>query len=293
MVSVAVLTLAAGRHAHLLGQVQGLIRQSRTPDTHVVVSMGDEVLRRREVPIDTGRWSTITMYLPVRSADLPLAQARNLAARTAIAAGAEVLIFLDVDCIPSPTLVEQYAKVLSDNVLAFSRRDGGYRRRPAVFAGDVAYLPAVPHGGYPMGELAALATPCMVRPSLRLGEQIRETRFELFWSLSFAMNAAEFEDSGGFCEAYVGYGGEDTDFGQVVKHQGGSLTWVGGATAYHQHHDSVIPPVQHVAAVVRNANVFYDRWGWWPMDGWLQAFAALGLAAQPDPESRWVVVEDS
>ncbi|MGB3185968.1 MAG: galactosyltransferase-related protein [Ornithinimicrobium sp.] len=293
MVCVAVLTLAAGRHAHLLGQVEGLTRQSRAPDMHIVVSMGDEMLRRREVPIDTGNWSTITQYLPVEGPDLPLAQARNLAARSAIAGGADVLIFLDVDCIPSSTLVQEYAEVVSGNRPSSSPRDENYRCSPAVFGGDIAYLPAAPEHGYPVAELAALATPSAVRPILAVGEQRREARFELFWSLSFAMNAGEFEDSGGFCEAYVGYGGEDTDFGQIVKHLGGSLTWVGGATAYHQHHNTVMPPVHHVAAVVRNANVFYDRWGWWPMDGWLQAFATRGLAAQRGPESRWIVIADA
>lgn len=24
--------------------------------------------------------------------------------------------------------------------------------------------------------------------------------------------------------------------------------------------------------------IFHDRWGWWPLEGWLTAFAELGLA---------------
>lgn len=288
---IAVLTLAAGRHAHLIGQVEGLTRQSLVPDLHVVVSMGDEALRQGDVPIRSGSWSTSTAYLPVSEQGLPLAQARNLAARSATAAGADLLIFLDVDCIPSPTLVQEYGEAVRDDRSSWRGQDEPAGSAPALFSGDIAYLPPEPESGYPVDDLAALATPSPLRPVLAAGQRQIETRFELFWSLSFAMSAADFETSGGFCEEYQGYGGEDTDFAQVVNRLGGSLTWVGGATAYHQHHDSVMPPVHHLVAVVRNANVFYDRWGWWPMDGWLQAFATRGLAARRGPEHRWAVVE--
>ncbi len=61
---------------------------------------------------------------------LPLAAARNAGARCAARAGAEVLVFLDVDCIPSAELVERYAT---------RRRLAGRRR--AAYAGAVHYLP--------------------------------------------------------------------------------------------------------------------------------------------------------
>jgi hypothetical protein len=32
-----------------------------------------------------------------------------------------------------------------------------------------------------------------------------------------------------------------------------------------------------VADIVRNGRLFRDRWGWWPMEGWISSFAALGL----------------
>ena len=46
---------------------------------------------------------------------------------------------------------------------------------------------------------------------VRVAEDLR-----LFWSLSFALDAGDWDALGGFCEDYVGYGGEDTDFGQTV-----------------------------------------------------------------------------
>ena len=32
--------------------------------------------------------------------------------------------------------------------------------------------------------------------------------------------------------------------------------------------------MHHLASIVRNANVFHDRWGWFPMEGWLAEFEA-------------------
>jgi hypothetical protein len=42
--------------------------------------------------------------------------------------------------------------------------------------------------------------------------------------------------------------------------------------------------VEHLADIVENANRFRRRWGWFPMEGWLAAFEARGLA-RPDPRS--------
>ena len=67
--------------------------------------------------------------------------------------------------------------------------------------------------------------------------------------------------------------------------------WVGGATAYHQWHPVSDPPVEHLAAIVRNANRFHELWGWFPMEGWLAAFERAGLARRDG--RGWVAVEDA
>ena len=108
----------------------------------------------------------------------------------------------------------------------------------------------------------------------------------LFWSLSFAVTAQDFVLVGGFDEDYLGYGAEDTDFGQRLARSGGQLLFVGGAGAIHQYHPSPSPPVQHVADIVANANVFADKWGWWPMQAWLEQFRDRGLARR-SLDGRW------
>jgi GT2 family glycosyltransferase len=148
-----------------------------------------------------------------------------------------------------------------------------------VLAGEVAYLPPAPQGrDYRELDLTALAPPHPARPTLAADEVRLADDLTLFWSLSFAITARAWERVGGFDEGYVGYGGEDTDFAQRLGTAGGRLVWVGGAVAFHQHHPTSSPPVQHVHDVVANANRFARRWGWWPMKGWLEAFAEQGMA---------------
>lgn len=287
---VAVLTLAHGRHDHLRGQIAGLAAGERRPDLHVVVAMGDPDVRAVAeaawAAADGPRPELSVVEVPVDADGLPLARARNLAARTARDRGAGALIFLDVDCIPGPGTVATYARELASPA---TRR----APHPAVLCGDVAYLPPVPEGrdGWVtcLDQLPQAGRHRSDRVLLPPGRRLREPDLRQFWSLSFALTADDFAACGGFCEEYVGYGGEDTDFAQVVGARGGSLTWVGGATAYHQHHEGGGPPVHHLEAVVRNAGVFADRWGWWPMEGWLEAFEERGLAA-PDETGRWRVL---
>lgn len=300
---LAVLTLAHGRHDHLRGQIAGLARGDRLPDLHVVAAMDDPAVAdvaveawaehdrapgRGEARADgRGQVRVITVPVPRHSQGLPLAAARNMAAAVATAEGADHLVFLDVDCIPGPGTVSTYGDVLA----GLPSEDAP---APAILCGDVAYLPPLPDGqqGWAdpadLDRLADVAEHRPDRVRLAPGERLAEPDLNRFWSLSFALTAPDFWAAGSFCPEFVGYGGEDTDFAQSVGARGGSLTWVGGATAYHQHHDSTSPPVDQLEAIVRNANVFEQRWGWWPMEGWLEAFRERGLAA-PDPEGRWQV----
>ena len=110
-----------------------------------------------------------------------------------------------------------------------------------------------------------------------MGERITGGDPDLFWSLSFALHRRAWLRVGGFCEEYVGYGGEDTDFGRSVVSAGLELAWTGSARAYHQHHEVEDPPVRHLDDILRNAAIFHRRWGRWPMGGWLHEFERQGL----------------
>ena len=273
---VAVVTIVRGRHAHLAGQIRGLRRQTRSPDIYVVVAIDDPAAHDVVRELTPSDWDVRTPGTPLREGRLPLSTARNLGAATAITAGAEHLVFLDVDCVPNPTLVARYGDLLTS-----SPDSGG----PLVACGDVAYEPAPSTPGASTGAGSRPrhhpARPPLPPDGIRVVDDV-----SLFWSLSFAVTAQDFALVGGFDEDYLGYGAEDTDFGQRLARSGGQLLFVGGAGAVHQYHPSPSPPVQHVADIVANANVFADKWGWWPMQAWLEQFRDRGLARR-SLDGRW------
>ena len=269
---VAVVTIAHGRHEHLARQVRSLAAGSRQVD-HVVVAMGDPALES---------WSAHGVHVVSIDADpggLPLAAARNLGARTALERGAETLVFLDVDCLAGTGLVDGY--------------DHAVTRWPdTVWSGPVTYLPP----GLSDEQLARpweLDDPHPIRPAPRPGDVVHRADPDLFWSLSFAVGRRAWLRSGGFCERYVGYGGEDTDFARQAVERGLEFGWVGDARAYHQHHETQDPPVQHLDDILRNGALYHERWGRWPMPGWLEAFEERGLVERDGAGWRKVHVEAS
>jgi GT2 family glycosyltransferase len=256
----ALITVAHGRHEHWRRQRHALAG-SPGAERHVLVALEDAGL-----PRDAADPPLHVVELEADPARLPLARARNLGAEAALARGAELLVFLDVDCIPGPGLLEGYSRAAADPAS---------RRR--LLCGPVTYLEPPGPGGYDLSGLEALDRPHPARPAPRRGEVRLGGSHELFWSLSFAVGARTWRRIGGFDEAYAGYGGEDTDFGQRARRAGVDLAWVGDARAYHQHHPVEDPPVGHLEDILRNGALFAGRWGWWPMRGWLEEFERRGL----------------
>ncbi|GAA4718110.1 glycosyltransferase family 2 protein [Nocardioides conyzicola] len=261
MSGVGVVTIAHGRHAHLRSQHLSLAVSTCRPDVYVVVAMDDPELDDR--PAHGGLAARV---LPIETAPLglPLAAARNRGIDAAFEAGCDVVIALDVDCLASPDLVADYCRLVSTSP-------------DTVWQGPVTYLPPPPAGGYSLATLADLDDPHPARPRLERGETRGDARPELFWSLSFALSGSSWRRSGGFCEEYVGYGGEDTDFGQSLRAAGIDLSWTGDARAYHQYHPVSRPPIEHLDDILRNAKIYERRWGTWPMGGWLEEFERRGL----------------
>jgi N-acetylglucosaminyl-diphospho-decaprenol L-rhamnosyltransferase len=208
------------------------------------------------------------LHAPPGEHGMRLAAGRNRGAR---AADAALLVFLDADCLPGPDLIPRYSS-------AADAHPG------ALLCGPVTYLPegVRPHH---VDALPALTAPHAARPAPPDGEIVvgGADDHRLFWSLSFAVTAPTWATLGGFHEAFEGYGGEDTDLACAAERAGVPIAWVGGAHAYHQYHPTSSPPWQHLDDILRNGRIFADRWGFWPMRGWLDAFAAAG-AIKPVPD---------
>lgn len=256
----AVITLCSmPRVAHVSRQLRAL---ADADVSRVVVWIGADA----PPALDAERVITV----PPGREGLRLAAARNAGASIALASGAELLVFLDADCVPGAELLPRY--------------QAAHLGAPdAVLCGPVTYLPPDADAS-DSAALVRLTAPHPARPAPPSG-RVRPAvveEYALFWSLSFAAGAACWKRSGGFDERYEGYGGEDTDFAFRLRREGIPLIWVGGAHAYHQHHAVETPPWGHLDDILRNGALFAHTWGEWPMTGWLEEFARAGAVRRTD-----------
>ncbi|NQX13271.1 glycosyltransferase family 2 protein [Microbacteriaceae bacterium VKM Ac-2855] len=251
-----VVTIASeARRAHLLNQLALL------GDVPVVVVWLDAE------PARDIRATTL-LHVPPGADGMRLAAARNAGADAALALGAELLVFLDADCVPGAELFDRY-------------RSAAVLHSDAVLCGPVTYL-AEGENVYDRRMLDVEADPHPARPNPADGVVQLASGYELFWSLSFALTADTWRRGPRFDEAYEGYGAEDTDFAFAQREAGRRLAWVGGAHAHHQWHPTAKPPWQHLDDILRNGARFAERWQVWPMRGWLEAFATAGAVVESD-----------
>ena len=209
---------------------------------------------------------------------MPLAAARNRAAELA---EGDVLAFLDVDCIPDTEFVRRAA-------------EADVHDEKGVFLPEVRYLPGNAAGWLTPEKLPDydLLTGTGVRhPSKR---PLDETSFDQIadfgelWGLAFIMSVRTWKTAGGMDEEYIGYGAEETDLAQRLKHAGARMYWLGGTICFHQHHHVHKPPLQHFDSIIRNARLYRSRWGEWCMQYWLSDFERRGLVKRS--ENRLEVV---
>lgn len=266
--TISVCTLAHGRERHLQNLVHGLNHSRRPPCELVVAVMQD------------ARYDLPSTSFPIRQVMLGqsgicLAEARNVAA---FAAKSDLLVFLDVDCIPAPNLIQDYAAVAEQG--------------EGVWMGEVGYLPqGATDGGINFERFEQVSVKHSERAGPPPGMVGRCGDYRCFWSLNFALRAKTFEQLGGFDPRYVGYGGEDTDFGRTIVSKDVPLWWARGAKAFHQYHKHHMPPVHHLDSVIANAGIFAAKWGEPTMQHWLRAFRLMGLV-EPDGVGGWVKLRE-
>lgn len=269
--TASALTLAAGRDAHLRNVILGLCEQTTPPIELIIGVMQDalfEDLPDAPFPI---------RQIRIVSDELPLAWARNT---VAAAASGELLVFLDVDCIPHTSLISDYT--MASYIC------------PGLLMGEVMYLPGgAAASGWTYPEFDAVA----VRHCDRHGRPADGFRrcedYRCFWSLNFAMRRQDWDASGGFDPRFQGYGGEDTDFGRALDEKNIPIWWIAGAKVYHQYHPHCMPPIHHVPSIIRNAEIFASKWGHRTMEHWLNAFRIMGLIEPHDGTFRQIRMPDA
>jgi GT2 family glycosyltransferase len=271
--TVAVITPVAGRTDHLTRLLDGLTRQHRPPDETIVVDLAPYEPAVRRCTAGRPGVRRVTLRTDTSGA-LPLAAARNLGATKT---DCDLLVFLDVDCIPDSDLVAAY-------------EDGLHRRPHALVCGPVRYLRQDwLDGGWTTDRrrLDAMSDASPARP--RPVDLTDSDDHELFWSLSFGVTSTTWAAVGGFDPAYVGYGAEDTDFAMRARDRGVRLAWIPDGVAYHQWHaPSRLDPAR-LGELVANARRYRQRWGCWPMAGWLAELHQHGaICFVPDADVLYV-----
>ena len=256
MIRTSVITINKDRGSHLQRLLEGLQR-GEPPAEVVVVEMG---------AFGSPQMDERVLRVPLTDSGLPLARARNAGRLTATG---DVLIFLDVDCIPSEDLV-------SALTAAVAAHEG-------LICCKVSYLTDIVADGWSEANLAAGSMPHPARNFPAAGVA-PVPHPGLFWSLAFGIPASTYDRLGGFDEGFSGYGSEDTDFAFRAAAMDIPILFSADGHAFHQRHASCDPPLNHFADIIRNAKLFRRRHGVWPMRDWLDAFARLGLIRILDEE---------
>lgn len=249
---ISVCTLYSQRTSHLQNLVQGLIKSKMHPSELVVICMNDSLPELPPTPFKINSSVINSLH------KLPLAAARTKA--SSIANG-DFLIFLDVDCIPHPDLVKTFTYHLE--------------QEDALYQGSIRYLHSQWRKQWTFETLNFDSAPNQLQGEELAGNQRVIHKYEFFWSLCFGIRKSTFTKIGGFDTRFTGYGGEDTDFSFTARLHKIPFYKI-SALAYHQFHASYSPPLNHLADIVENAKVFYDKWNFLPMDKWLKQFAELG-----------------
>ena len=266
-------TLVRNRNELLRSFLEGVAAQEAPVEVVVVRAGGDEDPRDVVSRFD-GLRATVCEVVGAGER-IPYSAARNAGAE---AATGEHLAFCDADTIASPTFAGSIDRALAAH--------------DALCTGEVRYLPPGDTVGVDFATLLARSRPHPHRDPVPASGVALGGRHELVWGLCMAMRHSTFDTVGGFDEGYGGYAGEDTDLGTALRHAGVPVALVSDAVVLHQHHDSYEPPVQQLRATVANAQRYRDKWGSWPMGGWLEAFAGMGLVAWTPDAVRCTVLRD-
>lgn len=208
MTNVSLITLARGTANDLANMMRGVAQQRLRPFEMIVVALQHQPFELPELPFPVTQ-------MRFTAGISRLAGARNAAA---MAASGDALVFLDPICIPTSTLISDYAR-------AADTYDG-------LVMGEIMYLPtSATTGEWNFEDLAAVArTPSNSRrsPAHSLELCPNPASFSL---MNFAMRRETFLSTGGFDESYDG---ADIKFGERLNQYGIPMAWIKGGLAYHQ-----------------------------------------------------------
>jgi GT2 family glycosyltransferase len=248
MPEFSIVTIVKGRRKQLFNLLNSINSSVILPYDIQIVCMDDLD------GIETPDGLDVNIHLIEDRHKLPLAAARNMGIA---ATKTDHIIFIDVDCIVSPTLFT--------NLLMGLKAEN-------IVAAYPLYLPELPNTGN-YDALKHKAVPHHAREHIAVGQAVHHLQF---WSLVFAIQKHTFKKIGGFDESFRGYGAEDTDFAMMFHKAGVEQTFVRDYIL-HQYHVKHDPPLNHFESIIKNAVRYKQKWDVLPMQRWLKSFEEMGL----------------
>lgn len=235
---------------HLRRTLLGVVAQSSPPATVTVSCDSDDPAIAavvQKVVDDVA--SPILLVQRPHQGESRSSQVRNNAVRARIALPHnpdDILWFLDGDCIPDRTCVQDiHTRAASRRLIIAFRIDLTPEQTEAITDDNIA------HGNFLTPTAAQLDSlknrhrrylrHAFVR---RLG--LGKAHKPKLLSANFAVSLADYLSVNGFDESYTGYGQEDDDFGRRLYATGvRPVIAVSSALAYHQHHPTRAPQAWH------------------------------------------------
>ena len=296
-VPMTVITTCYGRNRHLYNLLSSLENSSVKPAEVIIVNDDANPNLLAELSLNIVKLPTTVKSAmnggdDIKTTEFDIGHNRNLGA---LQAAHDMLIFLDVDCIVSPTFIKQMYEKLLQYPSALLMGQPRYLTRPLTEKENA--LLKTNHLPFSLLNELSVYNPYRYNFDETDSNQaeteqtaIKQTDdYGAFWSLCFAIKRQTFDKIGGFDTQYTGYGAEDTDF-SFTAHRLGIDFYLTADIAYHQQHSVYRPPLNHLGSIIVNANCFYQKWHCWPMAGWLSKFSDMRLIDWTEKQSLPIAI---
>ncbi|AEV32109.1 glycosyl transferase [Owenweeksia hongkongensis DSM 17368] len=167
----SLITVVKDEHTHLAKLLHGLLISTHTPAEIILVNVGNNITLPEVTPV-----GVIKVILDNTDEDISLAAARNAGVR---AARYDHLIFLDVDCIPSSSFVENILEIMQHT-------DGLVMGQPRLIEENI-------DNHFTEQDLLKVSKDHPETSPIKIALH-KENDYSLFRSLCFGVNRKRFEE---------------------------------------------------------------------------------------------------